>query len=179
MPEMGSELSPYCDFRHEPVAATPGQPELQVDPEDNQTGEAMESDSLVNRKVLNAHVPPVELVPVSIVSSDGFLPIRSRAKRRRARFFESSDIGTAKVNNCVVNDCDTASIENSKTVDITIDDVSSATNKIVSSDAGNSNAANQSTASNIDSSSNNYISCVVNESTLEALCYDLVVSLPV
>ena len=179
MSEMRSDWSPYRDFRHEPVAATPGHPELPVDPEDNQTGEAMVSDSLVNRKVLNAHVPPVEFVPASIVSSVGFLPIRSRAKRKRARIFESSDIGNAKVNNCVVNDCDTASIENSETVDIIIDDVNSASNKIVSSDAGNSNVTNHSTASNIDSSSNNYITCVVSESTLEALCHDLVVSLPV
>lgn len=47
MSEMRSDRSPYRDFRHEPVAATPGQPELPVDPEDNQTGEAMVSDSLV------------------------------------------------------------------------------------------------------------------------------------
>ena len=59
---------------------------MPVDPEDNRTGEAMESDSLVNRTVL-----PVEFVPASIISSDGFIPIRRRAKRNCAMIFESSD----------------------------------------------------------------------------------------
>ena len=60
----------YRDCRNEPVAATtPGPRELPVDPEDNRTGEAMESDSSVNRTV-----SPVEFVPASIVSSDGFIP---------------------------------------------------------------------------------------------------------
>ena len=62
----------YRDCGNEPVAATtPGPRELPVDPEDNRTGEAMESESLVNRTVLS-----VEFVPASIVSSDGFIPIR-------------------------------------------------------------------------------------------------------
>ena len=56
---MLSDRSPYRDFRHEPVAATPGPHELAIDPEDNQTVEAMKSASLVNRTLLNAHVPPV------------------------------------------------------------------------------------------------------------------------
>ena len=43
-----SALSPFGDCRHELIAATLGLPELPVDPEDNKTGEAMESDSLVN-----------------------------------------------------------------------------------------------------------------------------------
>ena len=81
----------YHDCRNEPVAATtPGPPELSVDPGNNRSGEATESDSLVNRTV-----PPVEFVPASLVSSDGFLPIRRRAKRKRARIFESSDIANA------------------------------------------------------------------------------------
>ena len=78
----------YRDCRNEPVVATtPGPPELPVDLEDNQTGEAMESDSLLNRTV-----PPFEFVPASIVSSDGFLTLRRRAKRKRAKIFESNDI---------------------------------------------------------------------------------------
>ena len=124
----------YRDCRKEPVAATtPGQRELPVDPEDNRTGEAVESDSLVNRTVL-----PVEFVPGSIVSSDGFIPIRRRAKRKRAGIFESSDIGN--VDNCLVNDNngDTASSENGETVDIIIDDVNSYSNNIVSGQASNS-----------------------------------------
>ena len=73
----------YRDCRNEPVAATtPGPRELPVDPEDNWTGEAKESDSLVNRTV-----PPGEFVPASIVSSDGFILIRCRAKRKCARIF--------------------------------------------------------------------------------------------
>ena len=88
----------YRDCRNEPVAATtPGPCELPVDPEDNRTGKAMESDSFVNLSV-----PPVEFVPASIISSDGFTPIRCRTKRKRARIFESSDIGN--VANCLVND---------------------------------------------------------------------------
>ena len=88
----------YRDCRNEPVAATnPGPRELPVDPEDSQIREAMKSDSLVNRTV-----PPVESVPTSIGSSDGFIPIRRRTKRKRARIFESSDIGN--VDNCLVND---------------------------------------------------------------------------
>ena len=51
-------------------------------------GEAVESDPLGNRRV-----PLVEFVPASTVSSDGFIPIRRRAKRKCARIFESSDIG--------------------------------------------------------------------------------------
>ena len=78
----------------------------------------MESDSLVNRTV-----SPVEFVPASIVSSDGFIPIRRRAKRKRARIFESSDIGN--VDNCLVNDNNgnIASSENGEAVDIVTDDV--------------------------------------------------------
>ena len=77
----------YSDCRNEPVAATtPNPPELPVDPEGNRIGEAMESDSLVNRTV-----PPVKFAPASIVSSDGFLPIRLRTKRKRARTFEGSE----------------------------------------------------------------------------------------
>ena len=69
----------YHDCRNEPAGATtPGPRELPVDPEDNRTGKAMESDSLVNRTV-----PHVKFVPASIVSSDGFIPIRRRAKRKR------------------------------------------------------------------------------------------------
>ena len=42
----------YRDCRNEPIAATtPGPRELPVDPEDNRSGEAIESDSLVNRTV--------------------------------------------------------------------------------------------------------------------------------
>ena len=132
----------YRDCRNEPVAATtPGPPELPVDPEDNRSGEAMESDSLVNRTV-----PPFEFVPASLVSSYGFLPIRCRAKRKRARIFESSDIANA--DSCLVNDNsgDTASSENGETVDIIIDDVNSDSDNIVSGQARNSSAANHSTA---------------------------------
>ena len=90
----------------------------------------MESDSLVNRTV-----PPVDFVPASIVSSDGFIPIRRRAKHKRVRIFESSDNGN--VGNCLVNDNNgvTASSENGETVDIVIDDVNS------DSHASNSSAA--------------------------------------
>ena len=108
----------YRDCRNEPVAATtPGPRELPVDPENNWSGEAMESDSLVNRRV------PPDFAPASIVSSDGFMPICRRAKRKRARIFESRNIGN--VNNCLVNDHngDTASSENSQGVDFIIDDV--------------------------------------------------------
>ena len=122
---------------------------LPVDPEDNRSGEAMESDSLVNRTV-----PPVEFVPASTVSSEGFIPIRRRAKRKRVRIFESSDIGN--VDNCLVNDNngDTASSENGETVDIIIiDDVNS------DSQASNSSVVNHSTASMNDNSTNNNISC--------------------
>ena len=156
---MGSEMcirdSLYSDCRNEPVAATtPGPRELPVDPEDNHTGEAMESDSLVSRTV-----PPVEFVPASTVSSDGFIPIRRRAKRKRARIFESSDIGN--VDNCLVNDNngDTASSENGETVDIIIEDVNSDNNNIVSGQASNSSVANHITASMNGNSSNNNISC--------------------
>ena len=73
----------HRDCRNEPIAATtPGPREMPVDPEDNPSGEAMESDSLVNRTV-----PPVDFVPASIVSSDGFIPIRRRDKGKRARIF--------------------------------------------------------------------------------------------
>ena len=73
----------YRDCGNEPVAATTPVPrELPVDPEDNRSGEAMEPDSLVNRTV-----PPVDFVPASIVSLDGFIPIRRRAKRKCARIF--------------------------------------------------------------------------------------------
>ena len=86
----------YRDCRNGPVAATtPGPRELPVEHEDNRTGEAMESDSFVNRTV-----SPVEFVPASIVSSDGLIPIRRRAKPKRAGIFESSDIGNA--DNCLV-----------------------------------------------------------------------------
>ena len=169
----------YRDCRREPVAATPGPPELPVDPEDNQTGEAMESDSLVNRTVLNASALPVEFVPASVFSSDGFLPVRRRAKRKRARIFESTDIGSSddlggggrfspgggNVDNCAVNDCDTASCENGETVNIIIGDVNSASNNIVCGDAGNSCVANHSTASINDNSSDKNISCVVSENS--------------
>ena len=126
----------YRDCRNEPVAATtPGPRELPVEHEDNRTGEAMESDSLVN-----CTVSPVEFVPASIVSSDGFIPIRRRAKRKRARIFESSDI----VDNCLVNDNngDIASSENGDTVDTIIDDVNSDCNNIVSGQASNSSVVN-------------------------------------
>ena len=145
----------YRDCRNEPVAeTTPGPPEMPVDLEDNRTGEAMESDSLVNHTV-----PLVEFVPASIVSSDGFIPIRRRAKRKRARIFESCDI--ANVDNCLVNDNngDTASGENGETVDIVIDDVNSDSNNIVSGQASNSSVANHSTASMNDNRANNNISC--------------------
>ena len=132
----------YRDCRNEPVAATtPGPRELPVDPEDNRSGEAMESDSLVNRTV-----PPVHFVPASIVSSDGFIPIRRRAKRKRAGIFESSYIGN--VDNCLVNDNngDTASSENGEAVDIVIYDVN------IDSQASKSSVANHSTASMNDNS---------------------------
>ena len=108
----------------------------------------MESDSLVDRTV-----PAVDFVPASIVSSNGFTPIRRRAKRKPARIFESSDIGN--VDNCLVNDNngDTASNENGQAVDIIIDDVNS------DSQASNSSVANHSTASMNDNSTNNNISC--------------------
>ena len=113
----------------------------------------MESDSLVNRTV-----PLVDFVPASIVSSDGFIPIHRRDKRKRARIFESSDIGD--VDNCLVNDNngDTASSENGEAVDVIIDDVNSDSNNIVSAQASNSSVANHSTASMNDNSTNNTIS---------------------
>ena len=97
----------------------------------------MESDSLVNRTV-----SPVEFVPASIVSSDGFIPIRRRAKRKRARIFESSDIGN--VDNCLFNDDngEIASSENGETVDSIIDDVNSDSNNIVSGQASNCSVVN-------------------------------------
>ena len=143
------------DCRNEPVAATtPGPRELPVGPEDNRTGEAMESDYLANRPV-----PPVEFLPASIVSSDGFVPILRRAKRKRARIFESSIIGN--VDNCLVNDNngDTASSENGEAVDIVIDDVNS------DSQASNSSVANHSTASMNDNSTNNNISCDISHTS--------------
>ena len=87
-------------------------------------------------------VPPVEFVPASAVSSDGFIPIRLGAKCKRARVFESNDIGN--VDNCLVNDNngDTASSENGETVDIIIEDVNSDSNNIVSGQASNSSVAN-------------------------------------
>ena len=113
----------------------------------------MESDSSVNRKV-----PPVELVPASIVSSDGFIPIRLRARRNRARIFESSDIGN--VYNCLLNNNgDTASSENGEAVDIIIYDVNS------DSQASNSSVANHSTASMNDNSTNNNISCDISHTS--------------
>mgnify|MGYP006964531649 CR=1 FL=1 len=51
-----------------PLAATPGPPALPVDLEDNQTGEAIEFDSLVNRAVLDTAVLPVEFVPARVAS---------------------------------------------------------------------------------------------------------------
>ena len=151
----------YRDCRNEPVAATtPGPRELPVDPEDSQIREAMKSDSLVNRTV-----PPVEFVPTSIGSSDGFIPIRRRTKRKRARIFESSDIGN--VDNCLVNDNNggTASSENGETVDIIIDDVNSDSNNIVSGQVSNSSVANHSTASINDNSTNNNISCDISHTS--------------
>ena len=145
----------YRDCRNEPVAeTTPGPRELPVDPEDNRSGEAMESDSLVNRTV-----PTVEFVPASTVCSDKFIPIRRRAKRKRARIFEGSDIGN--VDKCWVNDNngDTASSENGETVDIIIDDVNS------DSQASNSSVANHSTASMNDNSTNNNISCDISHTS--------------
>ena len=114
----------------------------------------MESDSLVNRTV-----PPVDFVPASIVSSDGFMPICRRAKRKRARIFESSDIDN--VNICLVNDNNgnTASSENGQGVDIIIDDVNS------DSQASNSSVANHSTASMNDNSTNNNISCDISHTS--------------
>ena len=146
----------YHDCRIEPIAATTSGPrEMPVDPEDYRSGEAMKSDSLVNRTV-----PPVDFVPASIVSSDGFIPIRRRAKRKRARVFESSDIGN--VDNCLVNDNngDTASTEN-VAVDIVIDYVNS------DSQASNSNVANHSTASMNDNSKNKVknISCDISHTS--------------
>ena len=96
----------------------------------------MESDYLANRPV-----PPVEFVPASNVSSDGFVPILRRAKRKRARIFESSDIGN--VDNCLVNDNngDIASSENGETVYSIIDDVNS-DNNIVSGQASNCSVVN-------------------------------------
>ena len=155
----------YRDCRNEPVAATtPGPRELPVDPEDNRSGEAIESDSLVNRTV-----PPVDFVPANIVSSDGFIPIRRRAKRKRARIFESSDIGN--VDNCLVNDNngDTASSENGEAVHIVIDDVNS------DSQASNSSAANHSTQThNVISSLTMFLSGLIR---LSLLCL-LVISTP-
>ena len=145
----------YRDSSNELVVATTlGPPELPVDPEDNRTDEAMESDSLVNRTVL-----PVKSVPASIVYSDGFLPIRRRAKRKRARIFESSAI--ANVDNCLVNDNngDTASSENRETVDIINDDVNSDSNNIVSGQASDSSFASHNTASMNDNSTNSNICC--------------------
>ena len=114
----------YRDCRHESVAATPGPPELPVaiDPGDNQTGEALESNSIGNRAVLDAPVLPVECFPNSVISSDGFLSTCHRANRKRGRIFESSDIGSSddlgevgnfspvsgNVDKCAVNDCDAA-----------------------------------------------------------------------
>ena len=108
---------------------------------------------------MNRTVPPVEFVPVSTVSSDRFIPIRRRAKRKRAKIFESSDIGNA--DNCLVNDNngDTVISENGETVDIIIYDVNSNSNNIVSGQASNSSVANHSTASMNDNSTNNNISC--------------------
>ena len=42
---------------------------MPVDREDNKNGEAIESDSLVNREVLNGSALPVKFVPASVVSS--------------------------------------------------------------------------------------------------------------
>ena len=147
----------YRDCRNEPVAATTSGPrELPVDPEYNRTGEAVESDSLVNRTVT-----PAEFVPAGIVSSDGFTPIRRRAKRKRARIFESSDNGN--VDNCLVNDNngETASSENDETVDIIIDDVNSDSNNIVS----NSSVAKHSNACMNDNSTNSNISCDISHTS--------------
>ena len=145
----------YRNCPNEPVTATtPGPRELLVNPEDNRTGEAIESDSLVNCIVfllnlsLQVSSPLVDLYPFA-----------AGPQRKRARIFESSDIGN--VDNCLVNDNngDTASSENGETVDIIIDDVNSDSNNIVSGQASNSSVASHSTASMNDNSTNNNISC--------------------
>ena len=140
------------------AATTPGPCERPVDPEDNRTSEAMESDSLVNRTV-----PPVEFAPASVISSDGFIPIRRRGNRKLAN--ETSDIGI--VDNCLVNDNNgvSASSENGEVVDIIIDDVNSDSNNIVSGQANNSSVANHSTASMNDNSTNSNISCDISHTS--------------
>ena len=114
---------------------------------------------------MNRTDPPGEFVPASIVSSDGFIPIRCRAKRKCARIFESSDIGN--VDNCLVNgnNGDTASSEDGETIDIIIDNVNSDSNKIVSGQASNSSVANHSTASMNDNSTNSNISCDISHTS--------------
>ena len=109
----------------------------------------------------NRTVNPVEFFPASTVSSDGSIAIRRRAKRKRARIFESSDIGN--VDNCLVNDNngDTASSENGETVDIIIGDVNSDSSNvnncnndknIVVEIASSSHGNNSNIISNIDCS---------------------------
>lgn len=98
----------------------------------------------MKRAVLDTPVLPVKFVPASVVSLDGFLLIRRMAKRKCARTFENSDIGSSddlggvgsfspgsgNVDNCAVNDCNTASSKNGETVDIIIGGVNSASNNI-------------------------------------------------
>lgn len=110
-----------------------------------------------------------------MVSSGGFLSIRRRAKRKRARIFESSGIGSSDdlagvgsfspsngaVDNCAVNDCNISSSENGETVDIIIGDVNRASNNVVGGAADNSCVASHNTASINDNSSDNNISCFV------------------
>lgn len=56
----------------------------------------MDSDSLVDRAVLDAPVLPVQFALVSAFSSDGFQPSRRGAKRKCARIHESSGVGSSE-----------------------------------------------------------------------------------
>ena len=73
--------------------------------------------------------------------------------------------GSGDVDNCALNDCDTASSDNGETVDIIIGDVNTASNNIVCGDAGNSCFVNHSTASINDNSSDSNVSCVVSNNS--------------
>ena len=55
----------------------------------------------MNRAVLDTPVLSVKFVPASVVSLDGFLTPRRRAKRKRARICEGSDIGSSDDLGCV------------------------------------------------------------------------------
>ena len=156
-----------------------------VDLRGNQTDEAMESDSLVNRAVLDAPVLPVKFVPSSAVFSDGFQPSRPRAKRKHNRIYERSSVGptddlggaddfssvSGNTGNCAINDGvasgNAAGSDNSsgEAVYGCIASGNSVNNNINSGDTGNSCVVSHNSTSINDNSTDNNNSCVANDNS--------------